>query len=505
MMKLSDYRNSILQVHYSDEDKIKCIQKLRQKDKNAQQFMDFQALSTKHKTNFPKVCIVSISFIVLCAFLLFTFQHFPFNKASDNNIPSNNVTDVPITVEPSTAPMDYPILDGLDMRIDSTDFHLSNYYITQYYNYYISDGTLYYKEEQSNITHEKDNNETITSTSLSFHTLNTPIANDVIHFDYNDYLVYLTSDFKLYGLGRNYNNILLEDANALYPETISSPKLLMNDVAYVRCTDQNIVVLKTDGDVYMWGIGNDQTPMKEPMKILQNAIFIACGTYKCCAIKNDHTLWTWDSADLVPQQVAENIEMVWSSDISFNITDRSLIHLYPSLYGQRPNIIYMDDKKNFYYMSPFNYDASSVYPIHVSQLPLISNTLWSELSPDSTKQDVIDLIEKHELSYTFSSSISNHDVIELSLTTIYDDATYQYFEFDETNHLICIGLNTGDSFDGKHKLGDSLKSYIDDYGENYELIKDANTNLTYLQWDNGDYYLKAQYSAYVNVLIKEWK
>ncbi len=85
-----------------------------------------------------------------------------------------------------------------------------------------------------------------------------------------------------------------------------------------------IMVLKTDGSVWTWGEGNcgdgGVTPYrKTPIKIMNGVKSIKASNSLCCAIKNDNSLWVWESHITnssqkmnytKPTKVMENVKMV---------------------------------------------------------------------------------------------------------------------------------------------------------------------------------------------------
>ncbi len=85
-----------------------------------------------------------------------------------------------------------------------------------------------------------------------------------------------------------------------------------------------IMVLKTDGSVWTWGEGNcgdgGVTPYRRtPIKIMNGVKSIKASNSLCCAIKNDNSLWVWESHITnssvkvnytKPTKVMENVKMV---------------------------------------------------------------------------------------------------------------------------------------------------------------------------------------------------
>ena len=74
-------------------------------------------------------------------------------------------------------------------------------------------------------------------------------------------MIYLTSDGKLYGVGNSGSGALQQYKefdwdnyrNNAYDCTVTTPVLLMEDVAYACCGRNDVVALKTDGTVWTWG------------------------------------------------------------------------------------------------------------------------------------------------------------------------------------------------------------------------------------------------------------
>jgi len=72
---------------------------------------------------------------------------------------------------------------------------------------------------------------------------------------------YLTKDNQLYASGENYHDLLLtgEDFQmntADYPQYVTTPVLVMENVKQMECSDNSLFVLKTDNTVWSWGYGS---------------------------------------------------------------------------------------------------------------------------------------------------------------------------------------------------------------------------------------------------------
>ena len=176
-----------------------------------------------------------------------------------------------------------------------------------------------------------------------FHEKKSKIAEHVVHVDYSqkDFVVYLTEEGKLYGLGNDSTYMLLQHTempveDLAYPTKryVTSPALLLEDVSYARCGRDDLVALKKDGTVWTWGmIWNYQSTgycITMPQQILTDVKMITGGWFNHAALKEDGTLWTWgynfsgncgtDKATMIetPVQVAEDVQRVWTGLLNYS-------------------------------------------------------------------------------------------------------------------------------------------------------------------------------------------
>lgn len=190
------------------------------------------------------------------------------------------------------------------------------------------------------------------------------ISEHVIHVDTGGFFtVYLTEKGELYGIGAEVNDEEgIEITNDIFlPEmqtitVATEPVLLMEGVAYARCSRYGIVALQNDGSVWWWGeiqttsskSGSDTKGVcyPKPHKMLEDAIYVTCGDYSIGAIKKDRSLWTWgnntfgscgiDSGDKdfieEPTKVANQVRMVWFDEVRFDSTLEELFEFGGSTY-----------------------------------------------------------------------------------------------------------------------------------------------------------------------------
>lgn len=170
------------------------------------------------------------------------------------------------------------------------------------------------------------------------------IAENVIHVDFSGeyFVIYLTADHELYGLGASPAGILTQfgdwNFNVIDLEVITEPVLLMKNVVYARAGETSIITLLENGDVYVLGnndhmmIGN--TKYIAPQKVMEKAKYVTLFYHSYAAIDENNDLWTWGHNELgqcgigvyssnvvSPQKVMEDVECAWMGGIGFNTAD----------------------------------------------------------------------------------------------------------------------------------------------------------------------------------------
>lgn len=286
--------------------------------------------------------------IVLVAILVmgisFTVKEVPMQpgKASDS-VP----TDIKISKVTEDESMSGPYytddLEALDRQKD-----IESSYITERFNgwnhYFIDEsGTLWGSGAndlwQLGIAEERyrNNYELKITTPVK-------IAENVIHVDMStnsEFVIFLTEDGNLYGLGANLGGVLrmpVEDGYRLNPwkNLASEPQLLMTDVAFASAGMQSMSVLTKDGKVWWWGelrattgtAGPGHLYYGEPKLMLENARYTVCGHDTAAAIDQENNLWLWgcnvwgqcglEGNDYIkePYLACSDVEMVWPEFLS---------------------------------------------------------------------------------------------------------------------------------------------------------------------------------------------
>ncbi len=297
----------------------------------------------KNKKRLFIVCVISI-------IVLFT------NACTHSNKEECYVTSKESIIKEDNLPL-YYVEDIADLHLSENKFDISNYYIrfkNQYNNiYYIDeDNTLWGYGNNScgqlgnGIQYTAEN-----GYDSSYEMTPIKIAENCIHVDFseNHFVIYITESGDLYGIGANLNGLMgldpLGNDYVNFPEkdaVATSPVLLMQNVQYARTSSRGITALKKDGSVWWWGeirttsAKHEQDTLglscSEPVKMLDDAKYITCGSFTMAAIKNDDSLWTWGNntfgscgydsknKDFIetPVKVLDEVKMVWIDQVSFN-------------------------------------------------------------------------------------------------------------------------------------------------------------------------------------------
>ena len=261
------------------------------------------------------------------------------NETQNNSIETVSQTESDTQTEEETG-YSFDAGDLYDMRLDAQT--IEDYYMKScgdQFNLYTIDedgvlwGSGYNEYAQIGLGYADE----------EFHEEKSKIAEHVVHVDYSqkDFVVYLTEEGKLYGLGNDSTYMLLQHTempveDLAYPTKryVTSPALLLEDVSYARCGRDDVVALKKDGTVWTWGmIWNYQSTgycITMPQQILTDVKMITGGWFNHAALKEDGTLWTWgynfsgncgtDKATMIetPVQVAEDVQRVWTGLLNYS-------------------------------------------------------------------------------------------------------------------------------------------------------------------------------------------
>lgn len=242
-----------------------------------------------------------------------------------------------------------------------------------------------------------------------FHEEKSKIAEHVVHVDYSqkDFVVYLTEEGKLYGLGNDSTYMLLQHTempveDLAYPTKryVTSPALLLEDVSYARCGRDDVVALKKDGTVWTWGmIWNYQSTgycITMPQQILTDVKMITGGWFNHAALREDGTLWTWgynfsgncgtDKATMIetPVQVAEDVQRVWTGLLNYSAKEDDITDMEEFGNDYVDNTIIEKTDGTFYACGMGVGDKSVVLPQYyeVSELDTVCSSEFLPLDWD---------------------------------------------------------------------------------------------------------------------------
>lgn len=261
------------------------------------------------------------------------------NETQNNSIETVSQTESDTQTEEETG-YSFDAGDLYDMRLDAQT-------IEDYYMKSCGDQFNLYTIDEDGVLWGSGHNEYaqigLGYADEEFHEKKSKIAEHVVHVDYSqkDFVVYLTEEGKLYGLGNDSTYMLLQHTempveDLAYPTKryVTSPALLLEDVSYARCGRDDVVALKKDGTVWTWGmIWNYQSTgycITMPQQILTDVKMITSGWFNHAALKEDGTLWTWgynfsgncgtDKATMIetPVQVAEDVQRVWTGLLNYS-------------------------------------------------------------------------------------------------------------------------------------------------------------------------------------------
>lgn len=327
------------------------------------------------------------------------------NETQNNSIETVSQTESDTQTEEETG-YSFDAGDLYDMRLDAQT--IEDYYMKScgdQFNLYTIDedgvlwGSGYNEYAQIGLGYADE----------EFHEEKSKIAEHVVHVDYSqkDFVVYLTEEGKLYGLGNDSTYMLLQHRempveDLAYPTKryVTSPALLLEDVSYARCGRDDVVALKKDGTVWTWGmIWNYQSTgycITMPQQILTDVKMITGGWFNHAALKEDGTLWTWgynfsgncgtDKATMIetPVQVAENVQRVWTGLLNYSAKEDDITDMEEFGNDYVDNTIIEKTDGTFYACGMGVGDKSVVLPQYyeVSELDTVCSSEFLPLDWD---------------------------------------------------------------------------------------------------------------------------
>lgn len=340
------------------------------------------------------------------------------NETQNNSIETVSQTESDTQTEEETG-YSFNAGDLYDMRLDAQT-------IEDYYMKSCGDQFNLYTIDEDGVLWGSGHNEYaqigLGYADEEFHEKKSKIAEHVVHVDYSqkDFVVYLTEEGKLYGLGNDSTYMLLQHTempveDLAYPTKryVTSPALLLEDVSYARCGRDDVVALKKDGTVWTWGmIWNYQSTgycITMPQQILTDVKMITGGWFNHAALKEDGTLWTWgynfsgncgtDKATMIetPVQVAEDVQRVWTGLLNYSAKEDDITDMEEFGNDYVDNTIIEKTDGTFYACGMGVGDKSVVLPQYyeVSELDTVCSSEfllldWNEEMLDRKQREYIE-------------------------------------------------------------------------------------------------------------------
>lgn len=341
------------------------------------------------------------------------------------------------------------------------------------------------------------------------------IADNVKHVDFSGeyFVIFLTEDNKLYGLGGNPAGVLQESGkdnfNSVYMNVVTEPVLIMEHVAFAKCGYSTIIVLSEDGSVYVMGNNEYSSFYNEqyytPEKVMEDAKYVTAYFHTYAVICNDDSLWAWGDNHLgqcgigsfsenveLPQKVMDDVDCAWMGKVAFNggnvipEQDNLVIlkkdgNYYGCGEGIGTNLIYnrTDDLDELHLDDMVKVEASNAFQmIKIQEFENISleqvQLLWSE---NELKQ----FLDSNNVDYSVEHTDDTNRLIYLANRNTWE------FLFNDQGELAVITSTKTDEFEKNVlKEGDSLQKIIEEYGEDYKKYE-GEYNYFIVEYDMEDY------------------
>lgn len=339
------------------------------------------------------------------------------------------------------------------------------------------------------------------------------IAENVIHVDFSGeyFLIFVTSDHKLYGMGGNAAGILdhasIDYRNGSYMNVLTSPVLLMENVIYAKCGYSTIIALQENGDVYVLG-NNHYVPFVSesyvaPQKLMENAKYVTSYFHSYAAIDENNSLWTWGNNQLgqcgigsfsneiaEPQKILDDVACAWMGEVAFNSSGEVSAHdclialkIDGSALGCGEGIgnevSAFEGINDFDVQHPQKAIASaSLFPIQFREFVPFSlqgvELYWSE-------EELIQFLAANGIEYHTDYTYEGHYLLYTANNGEWE------FIFDSSGQLAVITSTKTDEIEKNVlKSGDSLEQAIDSYGRNY-VVRNQQYNYSELVYDMDGY------------------
>jgi len=320
--------------------------------------MDNQGNNTRKKSLISssiRIALIAIAFIIY--FISYSYK---------KQVPEEEAGMVESSNDASDEPDNEKEKELITVNIEMSDHYITNTGDSQ---------NLYYIDENGELWGSGDNQYGQLGQGIQdnvYHEDMIKIADNVIHVDYSQegFIIYLTEDNKLYGMGNDGVGALLQfsfTADHYINGThyaVTEPVLLMEDVIYARCGRSDVVVIKEDSSAWVWGTlwieGGHAMHLEKPCRVLENVELVTGGSFNHAALLNDGSVWTWGYnyvgncgvEEMVfvfePQKVAEDVKMVWTASMNYNINCFDIRELDDEYLRQMENTIILKNDDTYW-------------------------------------------------------------------------------------------------------------------------------------------------------------
>lgn len=337
------------------------------------------------------------------------------------------------------------------------------------------------------------------------------IAENVIHVDFSGeyFTIYLTSDYKLYGLGASPAGILTQSGKWDFSDAdmkiATEPVLLMNNVVFAQSGYSSIIALLENGDVYVLG-NNEYIPYQNtryiaPRKVMEKAKYVTTYFHTYAAIDENNNLWAWGHNELgqcgmgaytasvaAPQKIMEDVECVWMGQVGFNHTDSVKVY---------DNLIVLKKDGNFYGCGEGIGESRLVKgdnDLINEESEVISSNYFCKINikeyvPPSLKdaellwkeEELKDFLENSRVKYYVSRTEDEGYLLYVAKEEEWE------FIFNKEGLLADITSYRNDELEEERlKKMDSFAKVINCYGEDYKKI-DAGYGHFVMEYEREDY------------------
>lgn len=339
------------------------------------------------------------------------------------------------------------------------------------------------------------------------------IAENVIHVDFSGeyFMIFLTADHRLYGMGGNAAGILQAsertNLNSTYINVATEPVLLLKGVAYARCGYTTIITLQENGNVFLLG-NPDYVPFHQeeymaPRMIMDNARYVTSFFSTYAVIDEAGDLYTWGDNRLGqcgygtfsayvsnPQKIAEDVDCAWLGQAGFDYTDEL---------SAKERLIVLNNDGSVYACGQGVGAKQSLQtdPELVAEQQPVKAT--HTLLPVTIEEYVLPSLKTVELGWSEQQLLSFLKEYPLAYTTGHTvDEGYLYYWVYDVNWVFCFNedgllaeissLEDDELEEGRLRAGISYEAVLNAYG--YDYREDIDEYYRLLIYTREDYLFK---------------